>query len=55
MAGKGRKPLSARLWLTIGTLPGIFNAINRFHTDLSFEFSFFGETINISFQKEMIP
>ena len=57
MAGKGRKkPLSARLWLTIVALCQVFlTPLIAFTLTYLFEFSFFGETINISFQKEMIP
>ncbi|MGB0200903.1 MAG: hypothetical protein ACPF9X_06210 [Candidatus Poseidoniaceae archaeon] len=57
MAGKGRKkPFSARLWLTIVALCQVFlTPLIAFTLTYLFEFSFFGETINISFQKEMIP
>ena len=57
MAGRGRKkPLSARLWLTIVALCQVFlTPLIAFTLTYLFEFSFFGETINISFQKEMIP
>ena len=57
MAGKGRKkPLSARLWLTIVALCQVFlTPLIAFTLTYLFEFSFLGETINISFQKEMIP
>lgn len=57
MAGQGRKkPFSARLWLTIVALCQVFlTPLIAFTLTYLFEFSFFGETINISFQKEMIP
>ncbi len=57
MAGKGRKkPFSARLWLTIVALCQVFlTPLIAFTLTYLFEFSFFGEAINISFQKEMIP
>ena len=55
--GQGRKkPFSARLWLTIVALCQVFlTPLIAFTLTYLFEFSFFGETINISFQKEMIP
>ena len=57
MAGKVRKkPLSARLWLTIVALCQVFlTPLIAFTLTYLFEFSFFGESINITFQKEMIP
>ena len=57
MAGKGRKkPFSARLWLTIVALCQVFlTPLIAFTLTYLFDFSFFGESINISFQKEMIP
>ena len=57
MAGRGRKkPFSARLWLTVVALCQVFlTPLIAFTLTYLFEFSFFGETINISFQKEMIP
>ena len=57
MAGKVRKkPFSARLWLTIVALCQVFlTPLIAFTLTYLFEFSFFGETINITFQKEMIP
>ena len=57
MAGKGRKkPFSARLWLTIVALCQVFlTPLIAFTLTYLFDFSFFGETVNISFQKEMIP
>ncbi len=57
MAGKGRKkPFSARLWLTVVALCQVFlTPLIAFTLTYLFEFSFFGESINITFQKEMIP
>ena len=57
MAGKGRKkPFSARLWLTVVALCQVFlTPLVAFTLTYLVEFSFFGESINISFQKEMLP
>ena len=57
MAGGGRKkPISARLWLTIVALCQVFlTPLIAFTLTYLFDFSFFGESINITFQKEMIP
>ena len=57
MAGKGRKkPFSARLWLTLVALCQVFlTPLIAFTLTYLFEFSFFGDTINISFQQKMIP
>ena len=57
MAGKGRKkPFSARLWLTLVALCQVFlTPLVAFTLTYLVEFSFFGESINISFQKEMLP
>ena len=57
MASAGRKkPFSARLWLTIVALCQVFlTPLIAFTLTYLFDFSFFGESINITFQKEMIP
>ena len=57
MARAGRKkPFSARLWLTIVALCQVFlTPLIAFTLTYLFDFSFFGESINITFQKEMIP
>ena len=57
MAGKVRKkPFSARLWLTFVALCQVFlTPLIAFTLTYLFEFNIFGEGINISFQKEMIP
>lgn len=57
MAGRGRKkPFSARLWLTVVALCQVFlTPLIAFTLTYLFDFSFFGESINITFQKEMIP
>ena len=57
MAGKVRKkPFSARLWLTFVALCQVFlTPLIAFTLTYLFEFNIFGESINISFQKEMIP
>ncbi len=57
MAGKVRKkPFSARLWLTIVALCQVFlTPLIAFTLTYLFEFSIFGESISIAFQKEMIP
>ena len=57
MARAGRKkPFSARLWLTIVALCQVFlTPLVAFTLTYLFDFSFFGESINITFQKEMIP
>ncbi|DAC30301.1 MAG TPA: hypothetical protein HA327_03200 [Candidatus Poseidoniaceae archaeon] len=57
MAGVGRKkPFSARLWLTVVALCQVFlTPLIAFTLTYLFDFSFFGESINITFQKEMIP
>ncbi|MEC8353543.1 MAG: hypothetical protein VXZ47_04290 [Candidatus Thermoplasmatota archaeon] len=57
MAGGGRKkPFSARLWLTVVALCQVFlTPLIAFTLTYLFDFSFFGESINITFQKEMIP
>ena len=57
MASAGRKkPFSARLWLTVVALCQVFlTPLIAFTLTYLFDFSFFGESINITFQKEMIP
>ena len=57
MAGKVRKkPFSARLLLTFVALCQVFlTPLIAFTLTYLFEFNIFGESINISFQKEMIP
>ena len=57
MAGRGRKkPFSARVWLTVVALCQVFlTPLIAFTLTYLFDFSFFGESINITFQKEMIP
>ena len=57
MPSAGRKkPFSARLWLTIVALCQVFlTPLIAFTLTYLFDFSFFGESINITFQKEMIP
>ena len=57
MASAGRKkPFSAGLWLTIVALCQVFlTPLIAFTLTYLFDFSFFGESINITFQKEMIP
>ena len=57
MAGGGRKkPFSARLWLTVVALCQVFlTPLIAFTLTYLFDFSFFGESINITFQKEVIP
>ena len=57
MARAGRKkPFSARLWLTIVALCQVFlTPLVAFTLTYLFDFSFFGESISITFQKEMIP
>jgi len=57
MAGKVRKkPFSARLWLTVVALCQVFlTPLIAFTLTYLFEFNIFGESINITFQKEMIP
>ena len=57
MASAGRKkPFSARLWLTIVALCQVFlTPLVAFTLTYLFDFSFFGESISFTFQKEMIP
>ena len=51
-----KKPFSARLWLTVVALCQVFlTPLIAFTLTYLFEFSIFGESISISFQKEMIP
>ena len=54
--GAKRKPISARLWLTIVALCQVFlTPLAAFALTYLVKFDVFGENITISFQKEMIP
>ena len=53
MAGKGQNHLVLVMANSCCSLSNILDAFNRF-INLSFELAF-GESINITFQKEMIP